>query len=78
MSRWSRREMTRRSSVSVTFSVYDRPSGPLISSFVTFVRRRTFPAGSVSNSTEIVPELESLITAAEKVCSLPSRKTPSS
>ena len=51
--------MSRRSSVSVTVSVSvsvsDRPAGPVIFSFVTFVRRRTFPAGSVSNSTEIVP-----------------------
>jgi len=52
----SRREMSRRSSVSVTDCVSVRPSGRLISSFVTFVRRRTFPSGSVSNTTEIVPE----------------------
>jgi len=55
-----RREMSRRSSFSVTVSVSDGPSGPLISSFVTFVRRRTFPTESVSNVIEIVPEMISV------------------
>jgi hypothetical protein len=52
--------MSRRSSVSVTVFVSDGPSGPVISSFITLVRLRTFPAGSVSNATEIVPEMISL------------------
>jgi hypothetical protein len=56
----SRRAMGRRSSVSVTVCASERPSGRLISSFVTLVRRRVFPPGSVSNATEIVPEMISL------------------
>lgn len=59
---YSLREMSRRSSVSVIDCVSVRPSGRLISSFVTFIRRRTFPSGSVSNTTEIVPEIISAVS----------------
>jgi len=72
----SGRGMSRRSSVSVTVRVSDRPSGPLISSFVTFVRRRTFPSVSVRPQNRqglplSVARLGRLTTATSRA--LPSR-----
>ena len=64
------RETNRRSRVSVTIRVSTRCSGPSIFSVVTFVRRRTCPAGLVSNVIVIFPEMLSAARARSAASSV--------